>query len=41
MPEFPEVETIVRDLSESAIGLRIVRASVFWKRSIAITKHHF
>lgn len=36
MPELPEVETIVREMREaSLIGLQIVKAIVFWDRSIA------
>lgn len=36
MPELPEVETIVRELREaSLIGLQIIKAIVFWDRSIA------
>ena len=35
MPELPEVETIVRELrQEHLIGLKIVRATILWSRSI-------
>lgn len=35
MPELPEVETIVRELNEvGLIGLQILRADIFWNRSI-------
>lgn len=36
MPELPEVETIVRDLLVSQLlGTKILKATVFWSRSIA------
>lgn len=36
MPELPEVETIVRELqAEQIIGAKIVKAQVFWPRTIA------
>jgi formamidopyrimidine-DNA glycosylase len=36
MPELPEVETVVRDLSAAQlIGQRITRVQVFWPRSLA------
>lgn len=36
MPELPEVETIVRDLLASQLlGTKILKATVFWARSIA------
>lgn len=36
MPELPEVETIVRELSEShLIGTRIIQTEVFWPHTIA------
>ena len=37
MPELPEVETIVRELNHSdLIGKKILRAEVFWHKTIAI-----
>lgn len=37
MPELPEVETIVRELSNSSLtGKTIVRAKVFWERTISV-----
>ncbi|MBM3208537.1 MAG: DNA-formamidopyrimidine glycosylase [Chlamydiae bacterium] len=37
MPELPEVETIVRELNHSdLIGKKILRAEVFWYKTIAI-----
>ena len=36
MPELPEVETVVRELrAASLVGRRIVRAQVFWPRTVA------
>jgi len=36
MPELPEVETVVRDLRAARlIGRRIVRARVFWNKTVA------
>lgn len=36
MPELPEVETVVRDLRAAGlVGRRIVRAQVFWPKTIA------
>lgn len=36
MPELPEVETFVQDLSKaSLVGEKIVEASIFWQRTIA------
>lgn len=36
MPELPEVETVVRDLKAAGVvGRRIVRARVFWSRTVA------
>jgi formamidopyrimidine-DNA glycosylase len=36
MPELPEVETVVRELREAGlVGRRIVRARVFWSRTVA------
>ena len=35
MPEMPEVETVVRGLRPHLVGQRIVRAQVWWSRTIA------
>ena len=36
MPELPEVETVVRELRKAGlVGRRIVRAQVFWPRTVA------
>ena len=41
MPELPEVETIVLELNEShLVGKKILRAEVFWNRTIATPAVH-